>query len=490
MSELGGPSPAPGGEIEQTSKRYDVVVIGAGPNGLSAAIELARAGLAVCVYEARDTPGGGARTAELTLPGFHHDVCSTVHPLGVVSPFFRSLDLARFGLQWTHSPAPLAHVLGDGRCVTLERSIDLTAAQFSDHDARAYRDLLGPFVERFDALLPMILGPLRLPSSPLLLARFGLSAFRSMQGLGRSRFQNPAPRALIAGIAAHAMLPLDAIATASFGLVLACAGHAAGWPLAQGGSQAITQALCACLRALGGDLQLQREIRYMADLPAARAYVFDVTPRQLLRIAGDRFSPAYRKRLQRFRYGAGVFKIDWALSGPIPWRDPGCSRASTVHLSGSMDDIAAAEQAAHGGSVGSSPFILLVQPSLADAPRAPEGKHIAWAYCHVPSGSTQDATRAIESHIERFAPGFGELVLGRSTRTAVEMEQYNPNYVGGDINGGTSDIGQLFFRPMARIDPYATSASNIFLCSSSTPPGGGVHGMCGYWAARSVLARL
>lgn len=471
------------------SARYDVVVIGAGPNGLCAAIELARSGLHTLVCEAGETAGGGARTAQLTAPGFAHDVCSTVHPLGAASPLFRELDLARFGLRMIDSPAPLAHVLGDGRAVTLERSIDATAAQLG-RDGRAYRDLLAPFVERFERLIPMLLGPLRWPASPLLFARFGLPALRSMRGLARARFRDEAAPALLAGIAAHAMLPLDALATTSFGLVLASAGHAVGWPIAQGGSQAIIDALCSCLYAHAGELQVARPIERMDQLPPARAYVFDVTPRQLLTIAGDRLPGLYRKRLSRFVYGPGVFKMDWALRGPIPWTDPACARAATVHLSGDLEQIHAGEAAVHRGEMGRPPFILLVQPSLFDASRAPAGMHTAWAYCHVPANSELDARDAIETHIERFAPGFRDLIVARAQRTAVDMERYNPNYVGGDINGGLSHITQLFFRPVLRADPYATPAPDIFLCSSSTPPGGGVHGMCGYFAARSVLARV
>jgi phytoene dehydrogenase-like protein len=467
--------------------QFDVVVVGSGPNGLAAANALARAGLSTLVVEREATFGGGCRSQELTLPGFTHDVCSTVHPLGCASPFFHSLELERYGLRWVQPPAALAHVLEDGSAVTLERSIEHTAAQLGD-DADAYRRLVAPFTERFEQLGGMILGPLRLPSHPLLLARFGLSAFRSMDGLARG-FRDERTRALLAGIAAHAMIPLEDAPTAAFGLVLAIAGHYVGWPVAQGGSQAIADALIDALRARGGELQAERPVESLDELPSARAYVLDVTPRQLLAIAGARLPAGYRERLQRFRYGAGVFKMDFALSGPIPWQDPACMRAATVHLSGSLADIARAEAAVHQGKLAEKPFVLLVQPTLFDAARAPSGQHIAWAYCHVPHGSELDASAQIEAQIERAAPGFRELVLARSSRNAREVEQYNPNYVGGDINGGMSDLGQLFFRPMLRLDPYATPAPDVFLCSSSTPPGGGVHGMCGYFAARSVLRR-
>jgi len=468
---------------------YDVVVVGSGPNGLAAAVALSRAGLGTLMVEAEDTPGGGARTEELTLPGFRHDVCSTVHPLGVASPFFRSLQLERFGLRWIDSPAPLTHVLGDGRAVLLERSVDETARRLG-RDGAAYRRLLEVFARRFDDLAPMVLGGIRVPSSPLLLARFGLPALRSMWSLERSRFKEKAAGALLAGIAAHGVLPLTTPGTAAFALVLASAGHAVGWPIAQGGSAAIVTALLGCLHDAGGEIATGLRVVSMEDLPRARAYVLDLTPKQLLAIAGARLTTGYRRRLERFRFGPGVFKMDWALSEPIPWRDADCRRAATVHLWGSLEDVARAEALVHRGTVAAEPFVILVQPSLFDPSRAPAGRHTAWAYCHVPNGSDEDFSGAIESVVERFAPGFKEVVLARHCVTARGLERYNPNYVGGDIAGGMSDLAQLFFRPVAKLDPYATSAAEIFLCSASTPPGGGVHGMCGYWAAQTVLKKV
>jgi len=470
-------------------RRYDAIVVGSGPNGLAAAIVLARAGLQTVVMEAADTPGGGARTQELTLPGFEHDVCSTVHPLGAASPFFHSLGLERYGLEWVHPPAPLVHLLGEGETVTLERSVETTALELG-RDGDAYRELVGPFVERFDELAPMVLAGLRVPSSPWLMARFGLVALRSMQGLARHNFSEPAAAALLGGIAAHSMVPLDHRATAAFALVLACAGHAVGWPIARGGSRAIVEALLACYRDAGGELLTAAPVTTLASLPAARAYILDLTPRQVLAVAGDRLTTRYRRRLERYRYGPGVFKMDWALREAVPWRDPACRRAATVHLAGDLEQIARAEAAAHRPGAADHPFSLLVQPTLFDPGRAPPSHHIAWAYCHVPHGSSEDWSGALEALIERYAPGFRDVILARRCTSPRDLERHNPNNVGGDIAGGMSDLGQLFFRPVAKLDPYATSAREVFLCSSSTPPGGGVHGMCGYWAARSALRKI
>ncbi|HYP89067.1 MAG TPA: NAD(P)/FAD-dependent oxidoreductase [Polyangiaceae bacterium] len=468
---------------------YDAVVVGSGPNGLSAAIVLLRAGLSTLLIEAKPTPGGGMRSTELTLPGFTHDVCSTVHPLGIASPFFRQLDLGRRGVEWCDPPLALAHVLRDGSAVTLSRSLTETARGLGA-DAQAYLDLMSPFVEGASELLVDTLGPLRLPRAPLLLARFGLSALGSLEGFAERSFREEATRALLAGMGAHAMQPLDAPATASFALVLAIAGHVAGWPVARGGSRAIADALLKIFHELGGELVLGRAVDRFEQLPSAKAYLFDLTPRQLLHIARHELPASYCQRLHRFRYGPGVFKMDWALSGPVPWLDPRCRLAATVHLSGTLADVAESEAAVHRGQVSQKPFVIFVQPSLFDPGRAPGGRHTGWAYCHVPLGSRVDAQSLIEAQIERFAPGFGGLILARSVMNPDAMERYNANYVGGDINGGSALLSQLFTRPVARLDPYTTPNPRLFVCSSSTPPGGGVHGMCGYWAANSALRRV
>jgi phytoene dehydrogenase-like protein len=471
------------------SESYDAVIVGSGPNGLAAGIVLAQAGLSALMLERNSQPGGGARTEALTLPGFQHDVCSSVHPLAFASPLFKRLRLERYGLAPIESPAPLAHVLAPDRVVMLERSLEATSAGLGS-DGAAYRAIFEPFVERFDELQRLLLGPLRWPANPLLLSRFGLLGLRSLEALVRDRFRTHEPRALLAGMAAHSMLPLDAAATASFALVLGISGHAVGWPLTLGGSQSITTALVSAFRALGGVLEVDREVTQLAELPKARAILLDVTPRQLLGLAGQALRRGYRRRLKRFRYGPGVFKIDWALEAPVPWRDPRCARAATVHLCGGLESIARSEAAVHVGKVAAHPFVLFVQPSLFDTTRAPPGHHTAWAYCHAPFGSSEDLALRVETEVERCAPGFRDVVLARATKTSVQLEAYNPNYVGGDINGGSAHLSQLLSRPLLQVDPYVTSLGNVFLCSSSTPPGGGVHGMCGYFAAKSALKNV
>ncbi len=470
----------------------DAIVVGAGPNGLAAAIELARAGRSVRIYEAADTVGGGVRSAELTLPGFVHDPCASVHPLSLASPLFRDLALERHGLEWVHPDAPVAHALAPGRSVVLPRDLEgdaLDAALGRDTDA--WRRIFGALVRDWERLVPMLLSPvLRVPRHPLLMARFGLPAALPAGALARLAFREPATRALFAGMAAHSMLPLHAPLSASFGLVLGLLAHAVGWPVARGGSGAIGAALEAEARALGVEIETSHRVASLDHLPAARAYVLDLTPRQVLEVAGDRLPAGYRRRLEGFRYGPGVFKVDWALDGPIPWADPETARAGTVHLGGPMREIVASEAAVSRGRHADRPFVLLVQPTIADPSRAPEGKHVAWAYCHVPNGSTVHMTGAIEAQVERFAPGFGDLVLARATKDATAMEAWDANYVGGDINGGIADWRQLLFRPVVRWNPYTTPDPAIYLCSSSTPPGGGVHGMGGRHAANAALGRL
>jgi phytoene dehydrogenase-like protein len=466
---------------------YDAVVVGAGPNGLAAAITLAQAGLSVLVLEVAETVGGGARSAELTLPSFIHDVCSAVHPLGAGSPFFRMLPLAEYGLEWIQPAAPLAHPFDDGTAAVLERSVEATGKTLG-RDAVAYRKLMAPLVAGWDKLAVDLLGPLRLPPRhPLALARFGWHAIPSARHLAERLFEGERARALFAGMAAHSMLPLDQPPTAAFGLVIGILGHAVGWPLPRGGSQRIGDALACYLRSLGGEVVTGVRVESLDELPLARAVLCDVTPRQLLHIAGHHLPSGYRRKLAGYRYGPGVFKVDWALDGPIPWQAAECTRAGTLHLGGTLEEMAAAERLVWQGAHPEKPYVLVVQPSLFDATRAPEGKHTAWAYCHVPHTSTFDMTERIEAQIERFAPGFRDLILARSVKSAVEMEQYNPNYIGGDINGGVQDLGQLFTRPVFRLVPYSTPVKGLYICSSSTPPGGGVHGMCGYFAARAAL---
>ncbi|WP_027714471.1 NAD(P)/FAD-dependent oxidoreductase [Desulfuromonas sp. TF] len=467
----------------------DAIVVGSGPNGLAAGIELARAGLSVTLLEGEDRIGGGVRSAELTLPGFTHDVCSAVYPLGVGSPCFSSLPLADHGLEWIHPPAPLAHPLDDGSAVLLERSLVETGINLG-RDSAAYQELMRPLVDGWPQLGGEILAPPHVPRHPLLLARFARHAVRSAESLANSRFTCQRTRALLAGMAAHSFLPLDRPASAAVGLVLGLLGHAVGWPVPRGGAGRISGALEAYFLSLGGRVETGTPVRSLDQLPQTRAVLLDLTPRQLLRIAGDRLNGNYRKRLKRYRYGPGVYKIDWALSGPIPWKSVDCARAGTVHIGGTLEEIAVAEREIWRGGHPERPFVLLAQQSLFDPSRAPDGMHTGWAYCHVPSGSTVDMTEAIESQVERFAPGFRDLILERCTRTAAEYQLYNPNFIGGDINGGVQDLAQILGRPVLKPDPYATGLDGVYLCSSSTPPGGGVHGMCGYHAARSALRNL
>jgi phytoene dehydrogenase-like protein len=469
--------------------RLDAVVIGSGPNGLAAAVELARNGASVLVLEAADSIGGGTRTAELTLPGYHHDVCSAAHPLGILSPFLSRLPLEEHGLTWIQPGASVAHPLDGEPAVILRKSLDLTATSLGK-DAAAYKRLVGPFLHHPEALITEVLGPAHLPRHPLLLAGFGAPALLPATMLGRRWFLRERARALFAGCAAHSILPLTRPVSAAIGLLFLITGHVQTWPVAKGGSASITDALAAYLQTLGGRIETGHPVKALSDLPPSRIVLFDTSPDQVAAIASPVLPSAYMRRLRRYRYGPGIFKVDWALDGPIPWADPACAESATVHVGGTLAEIAESEADVWHGKHAERPFTIVVQPSLFDTSRAPAGKHTGWAYCHVPAGSTLDRTEAIERQIERFAPGFRDRILARHVMRTTDLERYNANYVGGAITGGVTDLGQLFTRPVARIDPYSTPNPDVFICSASTPPGGGVHGMCGYHAARSALRRL
>ena len=467
----------------------DAIVVGAGPNGLAAAITLAQAGRSVLLVEAAGTVGGGTRSVELTLPGFVHDFCSAIHPLGIASPFFKDLPLGEHGLEWLVPDAAVAHPFDDGPAVILRRSVDDTA-QGLGRDAAAYRETMSALVEAADRLLPDLLAPLwPPPRHPLLVARFGGKALASARRTARHLFREERTRGFFAGLAAHSTLPLESAFTASFGYLFALLGHTSGWPVARGGSQRIADALASYLRSLGGEIETGRRVSSVDDLPPARAVLLDLTPRQVVRIAGARLPARYRRSLERYRYGPAAFKVDMALAGPVPWKDPVCARAATVHLGATLEEISASERAPHAGGLAEKPYVILAQQSLLDPTRAPAGRHTVWAYCHVPLGSTLDASGRIEAQIERFAPGFRELILARHVTTPADFALHDENYVGGDIAGGSAAFPQLFFRPTFRLVPYATPDPRLFICSSSTPPGAGVHGMCGHLAARVALAR-
>ncbi|GAB3250184.1 NAD(P)/FAD-dependent oxidoreductase [Larkinella harenae] len=467
---------------------FDAVVVGSGPNGLAAAITLQQAGLSVLIVEGKPQIGGGLRSAELTLPGFVHDTCSAIHPLATGSPFFRTLPLADHGLEYIEPPVAAAHPFDDGTAAVLTRSIDETARLLGP-DEKAYLDFFKPLLAQWPRIDADVLGPLSFPKHPIDFAFFGLKALPPSTWLG-NWFKTKQARGLWAGMAAHSIQPLSNFATSAIATVLMTVGHLRGWPLPKGGSQQIANALASYFVSLGGKIETNFYVSDLTQLPSAKAVLFDVTPRQLLQIAGQRFSSLYRWQLNRYRYGMGVFKIDWALDGPIPFTAEGCRRAGTVHLGNTLEEIAASEQQAARGGHPEKPYVLLAQQSLFDETRAPAGQHTAWAYCHVPNGSTLDQTTAIENQIERFAPGFRDRILARHTMNSVQMQEHNPNYIGGDINGGIIDIGQLFTRPAMRWSPYRTSAKGLYICSSSTPPGGGVHGMCGYQAAQRALKDL
>ena len=465
----------------------DAIVIGAGPNGLAAAIELARAGLKVRIYEANTTVGGGARSGELTLAGFTHDLCSAVHPLAAGSPYFSKLPLQNYGLEFVHSPTALAHPFDDGTAAVLDRSLEATSDGLG-RDRETYRKLMKPFVENWSSLAADLLGPPSFPRHPFLTARFGMRAIRSAKGFAESKFQEDRTRALFAGLAAHSFLSLDRLATSAFGLMLSLLGHVNGWPIAKGGSQSVSNALAAYFKHLGGEIVTDHRVASLAELPPAKLTLCDVTPRQLLRLSGESLPEGFRRRLKSYRYGPAAFKLDWALSEPVPWKSAECLKAATIHLGGSFTEIVRSEELVNSGQHAEKPFIILSQPTLFDPSRAPAGKHILWGYCHVPNASQFDMTSRIEDQIERFAPGFRDCILARNITTPNLFEQHNANLIGGDINGGSQHLAQMFTRPTSRL--YSTPVKGLYLCSSSTPPGGGVHGLCGYHAARVALKRL
>ena len=463
---------------------FDAAVVGSGPNGLAAAITLAQGGRSVVVLEAANTVGGGARTQERTEPGFLHDVCSAIHPMGISSPFFQTLPLDEHGLQWIHPLAPLAHPLDDQPAAMLEQDVDATAETLGIDGAK-YAKWMRPWIPRWEGLCGDALAPLGIPKHPIWMAQFGLSAFRPALGLARSRFRETAGQALFAGLAGHSVMPLEMAPSSAIGLMLGMAGHAVGWPMPKGGSQSISNALASLLKSLGGQIQTDTRVTHLDQIPTTGPILFETAPARLVDIAGDALPLGYRKKLQNYRHGPGVFKIDYALNAPIPWSDPSVARGGTVHLGGTLEEIAASETACWNGKHSEAPYVLVAQQSLFDASRAPQGKHTGWAYCHVPRGSIKDMTEAIENQIERFAPGFRDTVIRRHTMNSMDFETYNANYIGGDVNGGEATIDQLFTRPTTSI--YRTPNKRLYLCSAATPPGGGIHGMCGHFAAKAAM---
>jgi phytoene dehydrogenase-like protein len=464
---------------------YDAIVIGSGPNGLAAAITMQQKGLSVLLIEGKNEIGGGLRSAELTLPGFVHDICSAIHPLSIGSPFFQTLPLHEHGLEYIVPDIAAAHPFDDGRAAAVYQSVQKTAESLGK-DKKAYLNLIRPLVDDWPKIAGDVLAPLHFPKAPIAMAKFGLKALTSATFLARN-FKTKEAKGLWAGMAAHAIQPLSNLSTSAIGLVLLLSAHRKGWPIAKGGSSEIAKALASYFISLGGKIETGHLVSSLNTLPSSKAILFDITPRQLLKIAGHRFSSIYKWQLERYRYGLGVFKIDWALDGQVNFAAPEARNAGTVHVGNTIEEIVYSEREASKGRHSHKPYILLAQQSLFDASRAPAGKHTAWAYCHVPNGSRKDMTLTMERQIERFAPGFRDQILGRHTMSPTQMEEYNPNYIGGDINGGVIDLGQLFTRPALRLSPYRTSAKGLYICSSSTPPGGGVHGMCGHHAAKTAL---
>lgn len=467
--------------------KYDAVIVGSGPNGLAAAIRLALEGLTVKVFEASQTIGGGMRTQELMQPGFHHDICSAIHPMAATSPFLKQLPLKKYGLDWIHPDYPAAHPLDDGPAAVLYKDFQKTAASL-EQDEETYKSLISPLMENWNGLTKDFLGPLGIPKHPFQMASFGLKGLQSAQSI-QKKYKSKRAKALFAGLAAHSILPLHAMASSAIGFVLGAAAHTVGWPMPKGGSQSLALAMAHYLEYLGGEIETDIEIQSIDQLPGSKAVLFDLTPRQVIKIAGDRLPSSYKKRLEKYTYGSGVFKTDYILKEPVPWADPECRKAGTVHLGGTFEEIAQAEAETDRGNHPEKPYVLVAQQSLFDETRTPDNRQTLWAYCHVPNGSNIDMTEAIENQIERFAPGFRDVIEQKKTMSTRQFHEYNANYIGGDINGGRQDIWQLFSRPLHLVNPYATPAKGIYFCSSSTPPGGGVHGMCGFHAANLVLKR-
>ncbi len=470
------------------NEQYDAVIVGSGPNGLAAGILLAQNNLSVLIVEAADEIGGGVRSAELTLPGFTHDICAAILPLTIASPFLKTLPLEKFGLEFVQPNASVAHPLDDGTAVLLTKSVTETAANLGA-DAGSYEKLVTILARNFDVLAQDVLAPLGIPLNPFFMGAFGLKGLASAQSLINQYFSENRARAMFAGNAAHSMLPLEDIPTAAFGLVLLLTAHAVGWGFPRGGAKNVSRALAEYFVSLGGEIETNRRVENVDELPTSKAVLFDLTPRQIIKIAGHRLPESYKKRLENYKYGSGVFKMDFALSDPIPWKAKECFEAATVHVGGTFEEIALSEREHNEGKISEKPFVLVAQHTLFDASRAPENKHTAWAYCHVPHGSNVNMTEAIENQIERFAPGFRDCILAKSVKTPADLERHNANNIGGDINGGAGILSQLFTRPIVKLNPYSMPTKGFYICSSSTPPGGGVHGMCGYYAAKSVLEK-